>query len=117
MKISNLMTVTTRTPSTKKELPSFAKRTEISIIKVEETPFDGGRGYIQHYPKATWIVVGGTGEEHECSFNRFTWGSRSQQAAALAYLYEGKNTLEFHIVSGKGTGKIGEGRLSYDVVA
>ena len=122
MKISNLMTVTTRTPSTKKELPVFDKRTEISVIKLVETPFDGGRGYKQYYPKATWVVVGGNGEEHECSFNRFCWDSKDKQgrqlqAAALAYLYEGKGTLEFHIVSGPGTGEIGGGRLSYDVVA
>lgn len=122
MKISNLMTVTTRTPSTKKELPVFDKRTEISVIKLVETPFDGGRGYIQYYPKATWIVVGGSGEEFECSFNRFVWdgekkNGRQLQAAAIAYLYQGKDTLEFHIVSGEGKGKPGEGRKSYQVVA
>jgi hypothetical protein len=122
MKISNLMTVTTRTPSTKKELPVFDKRTEISVIKLVETPFDGGRGYIQYYPKATWIVVGGSGEEFECSFNRFVWdgelkNGRQLQAAAIAHLYKGKETLEFHIVSGEGKGKPGEGRLSYNVVA
>jgi hypothetical protein len=123
MKISNLMTVTTiSTSSDKKELPKFDKRTEISVIKLVEQPFDGGRGYIQYYPKATWIVVGGSGEQFECSFNRFVWdgehkNGRQLQAAAIAHLYKGNETLEFHVVSGAGKGKPGEGRLSYQVVA
>lgn len=117
MKISNLMTVVSAsTPSTKKELPSFKTRTEISLVKVVETYFNGGRGYQQKYPRATWVIVGGTGEEFTCSFNRFTWESRAVQAAALAYMYQGGKTLEFHIVSGPGTGEIGGGKLSYDVV-
>ena len=115
MKISNLMTVAS-TPSTK-GLPSFKKRTEISITKVVMIAFDGGRGYHQRYPRATWVIVGGTGEEFTCSFNRFTWESRAVQEAALAYLLGGKGTLELNIVSGPGTGMIGGGKLSYNVVA
>lgn len=116
MKISNLMTVASLSPSTKKELPTFPTRTEISIVKVVETSFNGGRGYQQKYPRATWVIVGGTGEEYSCSFNRFTFESRAVQDAALAYMYQGGKTLEFHIVSGPGTGEIGGGKLSYDVV-
>lgn len=117
MKISNLMTVVSAsTPSTKKELPTLTTRTEISITKVVMVAFDGGRGYLQQYPRATWVIVGGTGEEHECSYNRFTFGSREQRQRCLTYLLQGEGTLELHVASGRGTGKPGEGRLSYDVV-